>query len=143
PPGDNSKNAPPVRWIKGVSRAALPELSYAWMWAHAQVTAESDLEDQDVKDRLSAEGDSHVVSRLICPRRLATGTKYTAFVVPTFKIGHVAAGVLGGLGSTDDALTPAWIADHNATDKIDLAYYYKWEFATAAARGDFEYLLRL
>src|SRR5688500_3471096 len=120
----------------------MPHFTYARMWAHAQVTAESDLGHEDVRERLGVEGDSNVVSRLSCPRRLARGTKYTAFIVPTFKISHVAAGVIASLGQSENALTPAWVADVNATDRIALAYYYKWDFATAADAGDIETLIR-
>jgi hypothetical protein len=142
------KKALPIRWINEVDVQALPNLQHASRWAHVQLTAEDDLQDTThaelhssaLVDRISGEPGaeaSHVVARLICPRRLAPRTKYTAFVVPTFKIALVAAG-LHTLGSGENPLDFAW----SGTGKIKLPYYYKWEFATSV-RGDFEYLVEL
>jgi hypothetical protein len=147
PDSEAEKKALPIRWISEVSVAALPKLEHAWMWAHVHVTAENGLEDEETHpgvlvDKVSegtvAEG-SHVVARLLCPRRLAPRTKYTAFVVPTFKIGRVAAG-LHILGEGEAPLDYAWAGTE--TEKIGLPYYYKWDFATSV-RGDFEYLVEL
>jgi hypothetical protein len=147
-PDKYKKKALPIRWIRDVEVAKLPDLSYAWMWAHAHVTGRNDMEDgtalQDAISRNPGEPDdleepTHVLSRLLCPRRLAAKKKYTAFIVPTFKAGQVAAGV-AVLGDGENPLDPGW--GTSSPQKIDLPYYYKWDFATGV-RGDFEYLVEL
>src|SRR5206468_1846490 len=81
-PPENQKTAVPIRWIKQAHVSALPDLTYSWMWAHVQVTAQAQdqLDAGTVQQWVSdegPEGESHVVARLICPRRLARNTKYT------------------------------------------------------------------
>jgi hypothetical protein len=151
PPPGQQESTIPMRWIKQVSVDSLPDLTYAWMWAHVQVTSDDSLPGTDpyaLSDALAAaiaadpeEVESHVVGRLICPRRLGPQTRYTAFVVPTFKLGLVAAGfaTVDSLDPNLGAVTPAWT---KADGKIDLSYYYKWEFGTGV-REDFESLVRL
>jgi hypothetical protein len=156
-PEEKNKTGLPIRWLRQVSVSALPDLSNAYMWAHVHVTAGSDLTPpetpdaerpskmkEEVRRRVSGEVDDHVVARLICPRQLSERTKYTAFIVPTFKAGQVAAG-LTSFNAGEDALEPGWRkSDRRPEDpsEIDLPYYYKWEFGTSL-RGDFEYLVRL
>lgn len=147
-PAEDDANAVPIRWIEDVFVNALPDLDEAWKWAHVQVTAEhieaptTDELKAELAGRVSGEGEDHVVARLICPRQLSPSTKYTAFVVPTFKSGRVAAG-LDVEASGDTALTLGWTKrGASATEVVDLPYYYKWDFATSV-RGDFEYLVRL
>ncbi len=158
-PPQDQHNAIPIRWVKGAKIAALPDLDYTWMWAHVQVTGVDGLEIVPPDDgsgttpvaplvnEIAADPDeteSHVVARLICPRRLAPKTNYTAFVVPTFKLGLKAAGFVT-FETTDLATALAWnksVLTTDAAAATDLPYYYKWDFATSV-KGDFEYLVRL
>lgn len=116
--------------------AELPDLAESWAWAHSQViTADA---SGDTGAALTAAPD-HNLSRLLCPRRLAPGTRYYAALVPAFD-----AGVDAGLGRTPDGdgadLAPAW--DVAALGgRIVLPVYYHWEFTTGPA-GDFESLAR-
>jgi len=121
--GDEQKQALPFRWINKVKIRFLPDLQWAWMWAHVHVTAEDGLEEiaGALTDRVSGMPGteaSHTVARMICPRRLAPRTKYTAFVVPTFKLGRVAVG-LASLQGLEDAHTLAW---EGTETEIDLPY---------------------
>ena len=125
------------RFIKQVSPTALPDLVYAWRWAHVQVTADEGLSEDSLKNP-SAEILEQAICRLMCPRRLKTGTRYTAFVVPTFKLGALAGRGLG-FESVIQANEFAWQQEDTP---IDLPYYYRWEFGTGE-RGDFEHLVRL
>ena len=130
------------RFIKQVSPTALPDLVYAWRWAHVQVTAEEGLSEENLKN-ISPDKLEQAVCRLMCPRRLKTRTRYTAFVVPTFKLGALAGRGLG-FESVTDATELAWQKDNesNGQGAIELPYYYRWEFGTSEL-GDFEHLVRL
>ncbi len=154
PPEDPSKKkgALPIRWINQVRADRLPDLGYAWLWAHVHVTSHDSLLSSDAESSpreilarsIAADPqdvESHVAARLVCPRRLAPQTQYTAFVVPTFKLGLVATGFASSadLSAELGALTPAWT---NTDSKIDLPYYFKFDFGTSV-RADFESLVRL
>ena len=136
---EGQKGSPAAILVKA---GCLPDLSAAALWAHVQLTG-NDGVSVDAKAHAAALGDAEasaperVLSRLICPRRLKPATAYYAFVVPSFKLGCVAARVAEA-GSGDKAVTPAWAAGAAAT----LPCYYSWEFSTGQ-RGDFEYLVRL
>jgi len=131
------KQLPPV--ISEVSTSSLPVLSETWRWAHVQVTDEANKEISDLKlKKIMSDEPERIISRLMCARRLKSGIKYHAFVVPTFR-----CGISVGLGKKPDEyekpLSYAWDKNGN---KVDLPYYYKWEFRTGQ-RGDFEHLIRL
>lgn len=159
PRGRNQRPA-----IRVLSRKNLPNLKFAWRWAHVQaisgnpvlennLTAPLDSEaasetnteeDNAFKDikTLLAKHPAMVVSRLLCPRRLRPGTLYRAFIVPAYKLGWAAA-----LDTPEShagaapcrAIDLAW--DNNDTP-IDLPYFHQWEFRTSV-RGDFEHLIRM
>ncbi|MBX2873583.1 MAG: hypothetical protein KTR30_15825, partial [Saprospiraceae bacterium] len=78
------------------------------------------------------------VSRLLCPRRLAPQTKYTAFVIPTYRIG---ADVGLNIPSTADHSQLSWETPEEAKGRV-LPYYFTWDFQTDT-KADFEYLVRL
>ncbi len=141
--GGKSTKDPEVPWIKVLDVAILPNLAHAWRWTHVQVTAGQGLTiNPGQLATFETETPDRVVSRLICPRHLKPGTPYSAFVVPTFKLGCVAAKRASAL-ATDTAVTAAW--DATATPppaSLELPYYYRWDFHTGL-RGDFEYLVRL
>lgn len=127
-----------------VDPKVLPDLRYAWRWAHVQVTGEK----TDDPNSLLTNAQCGAVSRLMCARRLRPNVRYAAFVVPTFKTGLQAA---LGLGADSGAspLDPAWtLQNEPATGEVSgrqtikLPYYYRWEFRTGET-ADFEYLVRL
>ena len=131
------KQLPPV--ISGVYTSSLPDLSESWRWAHVQVTGEANKEisDSELK-KIMLDEPERIISRLMCARRLKSGTKYHAFVVPTFRCGRSV-----GMGQKpDESEKPLSCAWDKSDDKIDLPYYHKWEFRTGQ-RGDFEHLVRL
>jgi len=107
----------------------LPDPAEAWAWAHVQVTT------TDSADPVSAAGDpTQSLARLICPRHLAPGIAYRAFLVPTFAAGAAA----GGSSTTGgDPLDPAWAA----TGQVSLPVYFSYAFTTGQA-GTFEALAR-
>jgi hypothetical protein len=112
----------------------LPDLAQSWAWAHGQV---SGLEESEDLASVIDDEPERVISRLLCPRRLDAGTRYTAFLVPAFARGRYAA--LGDTIPDDlDAMEPAWQASDAS---VRLPVYYEWSFETGIA-GDFEYLVR-
>ena len=117
----------------------LPDLSEAWAWAHAQLLR---LPGESVEQVLRDAPDRNV-SRLLSPRRLDANRAYYACIVPTFRAGLAAAGLIDA--PSDGDATPAWSSGPPgggaAADLIKLPVYYFWEFATAA-EGDFEDLVR-
>ena len=141
----SDQNLPP--YIE-VNTSVLPDLQHAWRWAHVHITGEENLSKDLLSELLRTEPE-RAVCRLLCTRRLAPKTHYTAFVVPTFELG-----ILAGHGCELDpaigALKPAWGADDNTSNciiyddqgRLRLPYYYRWDFQTSV-RGDFEHLVRL
>jgi hypothetical protein len=111
-----------------------PPTSQVWAWAHVHVNA-------TVSAPASLDTTVHAnpdlaLARLLCPRRLAPNTAYTAFIIPTFELGRLAA--LGlDVPQQVDGNTPAWGAAQTR-----FPVYYEWSFRTGAA-GDFESLARL
>jgi len=120
----------------------LPDLDYQHSWAHVQITTDkTHLEPEDI-DSIIKHNPKEILSRILCPRKLESQTKYRAFLVPTFEIGR-AFGLDKNysLPSPTFLLQKAW--DNNISDSsINLPYYFSWEFYTGK-RGDFEYLVRL
>ncbi len=116
----------PLPAIDVLSVAALQPLDDAWNWAHTQVSGDAGLA-----------ADPGAISRLLCPRRLAPETTYTAFLVPTFEIGRQAGLGLdvSGLHTSD----PAWTSSTGAP--LRLPIYYQFGFHTSD-QGDFESLVR-
>ncbi|HEX7837765.1 MAG TPA: hypothetical protein VF469_09895, partial [Kofleriaceae bacterium] len=124
-----------------VDAAQLPDLSQAWAWAHAQLTAEppggaSDFDAASVNDVL-AHQPAQAVSRLLCPRRLDPLTRYVACVVPTFERGRLAG--LGQPVAGVDRLAPAW---QSGAGPVTLPVYHSWRFQTGQP-GDFSALVGL
>ncbi|MBN2385581.1 MAG: hypothetical protein JXB85_01075 [Anaerolineales bacterium] len=134
PPVDPAKTP----YITVFNTNNLPDLDYAWQWAHVQVTHE---EAEDAASQTESPGDQleWATGRLMCARRLRPKTLYHAFVVPTFQLGLVAAGIPIDSDEPINAVEKSWDRNGGA---VDLPYYYRWEFRTGL-RGDFEYLVRL
>jgi hypothetical protein len=111
----------------------LPPCGETWAWAHIQVTSAAPLQtDADLAAALA--DPSTCVTRLICPRRLVEGTRYGAYLVPTFAAG---AAIVPGAPAPANPLGPAW----PATGPVRLPVYYQWSFTTGAG-GTFETLAR-
>jgi hypothetical protein len=130
-----------------------PAASELWAWAHVHVNRDLNPAGKTVNDDMSQvlprfeaamrDNPDLGLSRLLCPRHLAPGTGYHAFVVPTFETGR-----LWGLGR-DPSVSPAathvsW-SDYPARSGEEpgaFPFYYRWYFRTGTV-GDFEYLVRL
>jgi len=108
--------------------AQLPDLADSWAWAHVQASTPL---DDGVPQAYDADPGAFS-SRLLCPRRLAPDTHYTACLVPAFVAGREAG--LGHPPST--SLDPAW-----SSGRADLPIYDSWEL-TAGDRVDFKKLAR-
>jgi hypothetical protein len=107
----------------------LPDSAETWAWAHVQVST------TDGADPAAAAGDpTRSVARLVCPRHLAPGTAYRAFLVPTFAAGAAAG---GGSATGGNPLDPAWAA----AGQVSLPVYLSYAFTTGQA-GTFETLAR-
>lgn len=133
------KKLPP--YIENVNVATLPDLNESWRWAHVQVTGSRTTFEGNLNENLTdiyRNYPERLACRLLCARRLRPGTLYNAFVVPTFKLGLVAAGLLDSTGDMT-ASTLAWST--GTEESMRLPYYYKWEFRTGQS-GDFEHLVR-
>ncbi len=125
----------PLPSIGVTTISALQDLSESWAWAHVQVSNEDDVAATLANDP------GHVLSRLICPRRLEPETSYDVFLVPAFDIGRQA-----GLGLDISAITtsaPSWTSATPASPAAPFAlpYYYRFAFHTSD-EGDFESLVR-
>lgn len=127
---------------------SLPNLAESWRWAHVQMTTDEPLDPTKDLDTIIQNEPDGVVSRLVCARRLAPGTLYHAFVVPTFKLGAL-AGLGFDIDHEESALDLAWESDSSMNQDprysngpgLALPYYYRWAFRTGL-RGDFETLVR-
>ncbi|MCD4779651.1 MAG: fibronectin type III domain-containing protein [Candidatus Omnitrophica bacterium] len=128
----------PAPWIQVLDQRSLPDLVNAWLWAHVHVADETGSLDAKALTKLFENEPDRAICRLLCPRRLHPETQYSAFVLPTFELGRLAA-----LGKPADASitanTPAWSSQSNEPKK--LPYYFRWEFRTGEG-GDFEELVR-
>jgi hypothetical protein len=146
---DRAKVAPPSRKAdaplpsvtvrQADAPGELPNLTDAWMWAHAQATSEAN--NAAALDAELAQAPASNCSRLLSPRRLSPGTAYLACLVPAFKVG-VDAGLgrlRGAVDSNALTLAPAWQAPF--TGDVELPVYFHWSFSTGPA-GDFETLAR-
>ena len=124
--------------------AAFHHQNDTWAFAHVHVnnplgTLSGDALQIEINKEIKADGDV-AVSRLLCPRKLAKNTGYTAFVIPAFETGRLA-----GLGIKTDgviAQTPSWkkgAMPASAKRPFDFPVYFQYHFRTAAF-GDFESL---
>jgi hypothetical protein len=111
----------------------LPDLGEAWAWAHVAVASpKADVLDGagKVRDVMTLPPD-HVISRLVCPRRLEPLTSYVAGIVPAFEAGRLAGLGQGGAPAT---LARAW-----TTGSVTLPLYHPFHFRTGEG-GDFRSL---
>ncbi|MDQ3763211.1 MAG: hypothetical protein M3460_16685 [Actinomycetota bacterium] len=118
---------------RSVAPVELPNLFESWAWAHTQVivSPNSGSIATELADRPAMN-----VSRLLAPRRLESGKRYAACLVPAFD-----SGVTRGLGDTpadDTTLRAAWTM---VSGDVKLPVYFHWEFTTGPV-GGFEELAR-
>lgn len=128
--------------IKLKDNYTLPNLSASWRWAHVYCNAEAGLGARQLRDRIKRKPNI-AISRLFCARRLKPGTKYCAFVIPTYLLGVEAA-----LGIEDTATSRtmlSWEGNGEGSSPVIrekvLPYYSHFEFRTGL-RGDFEEMVR-
>ena len=131
------------------ARTELPDLADAWAWAHVQYAGNLDADTTGTSTQpatpAAAAGTlkacpSAGLSRLVCPRQLAPGTRYFACVVPTFMAGRVA-----GLGGNPDPAAqagPAWDVSAAGEASLTLPVYHSFSFTTGTG-GDFLSLAQL
>ncbi|MBO9565208.1 MAG: hypothetical protein J7621_20700 [Niastella sp.] len=124
----------PLPQIELTNAAVLPPFDETWLWAHVQQISSSEI----AEDIAAAD---HIISRLVCPRKLEANSRYYAFVIPTFESGRLA-----GLGRSEDDIKlvhtqdPAW--GLSPQQEAVFPVYYEWFFRTAE-NMDFEYLASL
>lgn len=118
-----------------------------WAFAHVHfnnklTNLSGDPMQQEVNADLSNDPDV-AVSRLLCPRKLAKNTAFTAFVIPAFETGRLAG--LGIDNSGIPAQRTSWkkgAMPGTGTRPYDFPVYYQWNFRTASY-GDFESLVSM
>jgi len=107
-------------------------------WAHVHLNADvgsATSPDLPVLKTVLDRSPDSAYARLICPRKLAANTGYTAFVVPTFDVGR-RAGLGETVADTDDGSLRSWLGA-----SLEFPVYYSWRFRTGV-EGDFELLVR-
>jgi hypothetical protein len=110
----------------------LPDLSESYAWAHVQVMLDPSQGAGTAEQAAAtaAELGSDATARILCLRRLMSGTAYIACLVPAFLVGRQA-----GLGQpVDDSpapLQPAWPCDADAGGIVTLPVYDSWSFTTS------------
>lgn len=117
-------------------KAILPDLREFWRWAHIHL---EDMQGATVNSVIGKikHSPQKAVCRLLSPRWLKPQTKYSAFLVPTYRIGAEAA---MGLSNETDRTALTWSTPQEAQGKT-IPFYYEWEFRTST-KGDFEYLVK-
>ena len=127
-------------------RSAFPDPATTAAWAHVQIDAAlegSDVAAARVAARTLLDVNPNAgCSRLVCPRRLAPGTRYTAFLIPAFERGRLAG--LGAGATEIEAVShdrPSWPVAADVHGALQFPVYHQWEFTTATS-GDFEDLAR-
>lgn len=111
-----------------------------WAWAHVQYNPDASDpigSNAVLKGKIKADPDRSL-SRILCPRQLAPGKNYKAFLVPAFETGRLA-----GIGE-DVTTTPAQMSswgNTGTTREADFPVYKEWSFTTST-EGDFETLAK-
>jgi hypothetical protein len=132
---------------QGTFDAAFHHQNDNWAFAHVHfnnklTNLSGAVMQQEVNADITADPDV-AVSRLLCPRKLAKNTSFTAFVIPAFETGRLAglgldtAGVAAQKTSWHKGAMPG-----TGTRPFDFPVYYQWHFRTAAY-GDFESLVTM
>ena len=111
----------------------LPNLRDSWANAHIQATVPRPA-PENIAEYIRENPDA-AVARLVCTRRLKPLRKYTAFVVPVYEMGLLAARGF----EIDESDRLSWTPGGNKD--IMLPYYYRFEFSTSEM-GDFAELAK-
>ena len=148
----DTKDGAKVQFITVPDASVFPPPDELWAWAHVHFNTSlsgdpNTLVSPDMNQVLTrvqsllAQNPDIAYSRLMCPRRLADNTAYTAFVIPVFETGRLAA-----LGddptAAPHATFSAWAGYGGKPEPTNYPFFYSWSFRTAS-HGDFEYLVRL
>ncbi|QHT69141.1 hypothetical protein GXP67_22100 [Rhodocytophaga rosea] len=133
---------PAIEINSAALQTAFPAPDTTWAWAHTHlnfaVEGNTPAEKRQMVDAMLDQNPNMGCSRLVCPRRLQPGTRYTAFLIPAFEKGRLA-----GLGKDIETIqaianaAPSWAASESGSKVFPV--YYEWEFVTSTA-GDFESL---
>ncbi len=120
-----------------------PPAEETWAWAHVHANKSLDPNDSTGSLQQTVEENPNLASsRLLCPRRLKSNTRYTAFLLPAFEQGRLA-----GLGASAERILRQEIQEHawgthEADEFANLwPVYFEWDFQTSDL-ADFEYLVR-
>lgn len=127
-------------FITVLNKSNLPEPGHQWAFAHVHVSDQVvDGTGGNAKvDHVRSNSPDRIYSRILCSRKLAADTKYTAFLVPTFELGRQAGIDPTQQPSVTDVMNFAW---NTSTGTVNLPIYHDWSFSTASA-GDFEELAK-
>lgn len=139
----------PVVYINK-SAEIFPDPTQTWAWAHVHVN-EALAKSGPVNGSQAAgllfeevkKNPNVACSRLVCPRKLKPNTRYTAFLLPAFEQGRLAA-----LGADNDTILSVDVQQHAWAvfqDKnfVDFwPFFYEWQFHSGEPK-DFEFLVRL
>ncbi|MFL5740211.1 MAG: hypothetical protein ACJ75B_08335 [Flavisolibacter sp.] len=121
----------PLPQILLLDRTVLPDYQQAHLWAHVQKLIPAN-------GSADASADDHIISRLVCPRKLEPNTGYYALVIPTFESGRIA-----GLGQGEADLIAINSQDSSwGKTQVDFPVYFEWFFRTGDDM-DFESLATL
>jgi len=134
-PGGSSGRLPSI--VVKSAHNSLPNLAQSWAWAHVQVSGQKTV-SPDQSANILANDPHHILSRLLCPRRMKERTAYTAYLVTAFERGRL-AGLHLPVPDAVKGLDPAWT---DGSANVELPFYFAWRFQTAP-KGDFEFLVRL
>ena len=113
----------------------LPPEAEAWAWAHAQLSG-CDQTAATAGPAVAADPDA-ALSRLMSPRRLISGTQYSAFIVPAFETGRLAG--LGQDITNVPMMQPSWTSGGGT--QLQFPIYFAWQFTTGT-EGTFESYVR-
>ena len=133
---DEFSDLPPSECARiiSVNSKLLPDLSQIWSCAHIQVSSPDDINRVDVADYMR-KNPGNACSRIICMRKLEPSRQYSAFLVPVYNMGYMAA-----LGfDVNENSDYSW--DYSIDRDMALPYYYRFDFSTSEF-GDFRELAK-
>jgi hypothetical protein len=141
-----------VQFVTASDVKVFPHPDDLWAWAHVHFNTSlsgdpNTLVSPDMTQvlprvaSLLQQNPDLAYSRLVCPRRLDDNTSYTAFVMPVFETGRLAA-LNEAITAAPHATFSAWASYAGKPEPANFPFFYSWSFQTGS-HGDFEYLVRL
>jgi hypothetical protein len=124
-----------VLTVEGPAVAQLGNPAEAGAWAHAQIAGTSAI-DPAALGALVNQHPEATCSRLLAPRRLDSGRRYLACLVPTFEAGRRAGLGLPAGGGAGWAWSPTAL-------RVDLPIYYQWALEVSSEASFRELVERL